>query len=1567
MAGIIADMSDDIRKLQSLKNEIENVKKSLKSIDIRVRLDLKEDIEARLQSLMKQYNEVVLKIAKVEGEAMLAAKKIDEAINGILSDPLKSFDAELLKMCSNLNKYFDELLTKMESMSSLLQVGKAGIDGSTINNIPTQQLEELRSKNLGLTEQLRAQKEEIKQQQEEWNKLATAIKSDNVGAIEQYKQATSSSSDTIKSAKSELKSLTKDLDENIKYYDKLAAQIASYKSILDRLYAAKQNGMTRVPIGDGATALISSELERFKPQLDDVIQKSKEIALQISDQRKRQAELNAVVEQSNEKHLRTRTLIMDAREQLMQMRAAGLQNTPQYQQASEELGKMRKQMVLVNSEMAYLSNPNKHLSALKTGLQGVAGSASLVVGVMGLFNQKNEEMMMIQTKIQSLLGIIIGLESAYDTVKKSSMVMRAIESVQTKALIASQALEAKAKTTNIALTWSEVAAQKTFNLVAKANPYVLLASAIFTVVGGIYLLVKANKEGSKAQEEMNKKMETSKVMQESYVNSFASTASTQISMYQKLKKEYDLLGNSLNDKKKFILENKDSFHQLGLVISGVSDAENIFINQSDAVVNAIMQRAKATAVGKIAQEKWEQYFKERENSIALQSGLSGIFSKVEYKDGIPMRSLLFDENKSDSTRKELEKSIDEDDERIKTLKNGAEKWSELQIEIEKSINDMLKQAGISTLISSGQKSDIEKLRQKQEKLSDQIIKNDLSLNAERLAIMEDGRKKRLSQSEQEWKEKKASLKKEYDDLIADNKKNGIITPQKVTDTYNARLAENDNAKAKRDADINKEADIEFAEHQQELTAIFLTEEDKRQQGIKERYDKEREWAKKQLDGQNMTDDEYKKYTILIDNAESGEMLKGLLDEYQGYTDKRLTIEKKFDDDIAALDKQREIAVKNGDTQTVEKIDRAKDKAVKDKNEAISAIDFEQFQKDIDWTILFDNLNKQSTTALEELRTKIQEYIKSAGDKLSPTDLKTLMDASINLDTTIADRKPFDELVSGYKEYKVAVDAVRKAKEALEKADNPEAKAKATKALSDAERKRAESLTKMTTSVNAIGNGGKELVQAGNDLCDMLASLGVEMPKEVTVALEGMGQVMDSLSSIDFTNPFSIIKGATGALAGIVKTIGGLFGGKKHVISEETFAEYDRLIDAIDELISKQNELVKNSDSISAEIAANEAKLLAERKKQATQNLNLDYLNSYDGSKHTVGYNLAKDLSGYRDAIKNAGIDWDALYGTGRMEGLANLDVDQIKLLQGLPEVWAKLPERVQGYLNDVVKAAESAEEATEGVKENLTGMTFDGFKNSFLDTLKNLDSSSKDFADNLEGYIRDAMLQSLVDTQFNHELKALYEKFASYRSKDSDGGDKITEAELEDLREEQKRLAEQILDERDAMADIFGWKSESTSQSSTSRGFGTEMTHEDTGELSGRFTALQIAGEEIKNQSIIHTGLLSSINDKISLLDLTNDNIPKIMANTPDIGGQTKESITSGYQPQVNVVFPDEKIDVLTLEVSALRGIVNEMRTLQVEGNLDRQEIREGIQVVSKNSPRMISEIVEVKKNTSKL
>ncbi len=82
--------------------------------------------------------------------------------------------------------------------------------------------------------------------------------------------------------------------------------------------------------------------------------------------------------------------------------------------------------------------------------------------------------------------------------------MLAIENVRRKAIIASMALENKAKATNIALTRSEVTAQKAFNLVAKANPYVLLFTAIATVVGGVWLLIDANKRARKELEEFNK-------------------------------------------------------------------------------------------------------------------------------------------------------------------------------------------------------------------------------------------------------------------------------------------------------------------------------------------------------------------------------------------------------------------------------------------------------------------------------------------------------------------------------------------------------------------------------------------------------------------------------------------------------------------------------------------------------------------------------------------------------------------------------------------------------------------------------------------------------------------------------------------------------------------------------------------------------------------------------------------------------------------------------------------------------------------------------------------------------
>jgi len=97
-----------------------------------------------------------------------------------------------------------------------------------------------------------------------------------------------------------------------------------------------------------------------------------------------------------------------------------------------------------------------------------------------------------------------------------------------------------------------------------------------------------------------------------------------------------------------------------------------------------------------------------------------------------------------------------------------------------------------------------------------------------------------------------------------------------------------------------------------------------------------------------------------------------------------------------------------------------------------------------------------------------------------------------------------------------------------------------------------------------------------------------------------------------------------------------------------------------------------------------------------------------------------------------------------------------------------------------------------------------------------------------------------------------------------------------------------MIAERDAMAEVFGWTSSASSQESSKKGFAT-MSQDSADELNGRFTALQIAGEEIKNQNQLQT---------MSILDLKAGML-SIGANTSgikDIAGETRDLIRLSYE-----------------------------------------------------------------------
>ena len=614
---------------------------------------------------------------------------------------------------------------------------------------------------------------------------------------------------------------------------------------------------------------------------------------------------------------------------------------------------------------------------------------------------------------------------------------------------------------------------------------------------------------------------------------------------------------------------------------------------------------------------------------------------------------------------------------------------------------------------------------------------------------------------------------------------------------------------------------------------------------------------------------------------------------------------------------------------------------KQSEEALKTLDFEEFKKSINFADVFGDLDTQTTASLRALRDKLGDYINEAAKDLRPEDLKELQDAFKNLDFKISDRDPFHELKSGLAEYKSAQEAVNKAQEDLntvmaggtvtvneyDKAtgklvkktlDQTQAEKNLDKALSE----RQVALANLTKAANSLGSHGMEVVNAGNEVVDMLQSLGVEIPEAVSNTLEGVGLVMNGLASIDLTKPFSAITGTISVLTGVGKTIGGLFGlgGADYSGYEEMKSRYDNLISVWDTLISKKMEYIDIDYGVEVQKAADEAAKLVETQIQRQRQL----ANMLAGSGASIGSHSL----GYRINDRMTQNDWTNLSDLvgQRVSGIndvLSLDADVIgKVLQDekFVSVLTTVNSDFIEYIQNIEKYGEQLEEIAEKEKEVFTGISLDSFEDSFVDMLSDLDAKNEDFAENFEGYLQKAIFSSLVANQYKDRIKKLYDSWAKY----GESGNQLTTDEAQNLRNEYQDIVNDMLEQREQIMKDFGWDSSSSSsgQTSSSRGFGTEMTHEDAGELSGRFTALQMTGEEIKIQNQQQT---------IAITEL-------------------RGSITA-----------------LTTQTQSMHDIADETRTILANSYMELQEIRENTGESAKYLKDIKADIAVVKQNTAKL
>ncbi len=276
-----------------------------------------------------------------------------------------------------------------------------------------------------------------------------------------------------------------------------------------------------------------------------------------------------------------------------------------------------------------------------------------------------------------------------------------------------------------------------------------------------------------------------------------------------------------------------------------------------------------------------------------------------------------------------------------------------------------------------------------------------------------------------------------------------------------------------------------------------------------------------------------------------------------------------------------------------------------------------------------------------------------------------------------------------------------------------------------------------------------------------------------------------------------------------------------------------------------------------------------------------------------------------------------------------------------------------GAINRAEEAAQEAENARNEAEQE-----WESFSDGILNSLCDIEATAEDISDDMSEYMRKALIKAMYVENFKPQMQKWYNEW-----KKAMGDDDLTSEEKQLLDSMKQTMVDDMKKEVDAINQFFGTM---FSQQASSKGF--EAMSQDTGEeLNGRFTALQVAGEEIKNQSIQQTGLLSSINGKLSLLNLRSGDVPALLSGTPNFADRAKETIASGYQSQVHVVFPTEDIKALTDKVSNMERIVDEMRTFQVEGNMDRRDMLENSVILAKNSPRILDNTNDIKQDIKNL
>lgn len=1111
--------------------------------------------------------------------------------------------------------------------------------------------------------------------------------------------------------------------------------------------------------------------------------------------------------------------------------------------------------------------------------------------------------------------ILAGLVVTYGTYRTAVMLVTAAESKHTLVEIGLTNARLLARKAQLAL-----------NAAMLTNPYVLLATAVVGLGAAMWALSDSTTSAERALDSYNKKIEKLNTDEEdrkrtleglvSTINSEVEAETTKLKALKDIEELYPALFRKYVDEKGHIQD-----------LTGFWKAYNEEVVKSrtqskQAIVESLEQQVKSA--------EWAYNLAKRENNRsemkvqaqriedlknelanARKDVLSEINTQLEVENRQETQETTYQEDLANA-KVEWEKAKKGYEALIKDQTATSKQVKEAKDKMETSEKAYKELGGVTGSSLTRQENLAKKQKENQEKLDEELLSIQRKNQQDEISLMEDGAEKKLAQIKADHEAQKQAIEKQMAELAKVNKEAGNtsinsngLTAEQQTEIDKANALNVESRKKAEEEVYRAEAEAmrdylkEYGTFQQQKLAIAEEYAEKirnaQSEGERLSLERQKDSAVHQVDMSALSQKidwgaAFGDLTGLL-----GEQMKDLLRELKIYvktdkfkesdeTDKKTVYDaiemiegmlpggdgtlnfKQLQEQMVqlgnAVTKVRDAEVQqNLAYANLKKAQEDYEKAVKDGNEA-------EIQK----KKLAVDIAKSGVTAADSNYRDATNELQNLGEGVKKSSKDTI--------------EGLNAVASGLHGF--ASGTLKGSFEGIQNMLDGLSKLNIGGKIGSAVGKISETLS----SAGVIG----QIISAILSILDILKDgIGSLVSSIIDTVLNAVDGILDNILSGDiFVQIFSSIKNGIGNILNTV-TFGGFrswfgIGGNKKEVEEAINRLTDRnetLQTAIEDLTDEMK-ASKGTQSVAAyrDAYKYQKETIDNYKRIAQEQAR------YSGSHHSWNYYWGGFSQEQIDRLSGKiGRDWNG--------DIWNLTPEEMKMLRETVDMWETIQntgkggygDRLTDKLNDYIDQAGTLEELTNELYEGLAGMSFDSMYDSFVDNLMDMKYDAKAASEDISEYFMRAMLSNKIGELYSEKLEDWWKKFGA-----SMEDNELTEEERKALQDEYMQYVDEAMKLRDELAAATGYdkiSQESYSQSSSSRGF--QAMSQDTGEeLNGRFTALQIAGEEIKNQNIIQS-------QSLNLLTVKADALLSINTETRNIADDTRDLIAQSYLELVQI------------------------------------------------------------------